>query len=159
MFKSCVCLVAPCMLLFCPWISWAQESRTWQSLDGSASVEATFVAYDSKTKSVELLTDTDQTIKIDLSKLSKTDQRFVKLVARKNRKTTMTPEADAAKQIRKTLPRKNRNARKGKQGSLFGINWTLDLDKALQVAEGSTSSSDDRPVMWLRVLGDLNGFM
>ncbi len=43
---------------------------------------------------------------------------------------------------------------------LFGIDWHLSLDTALKRASsGETTSAKEKPVLVLRVLGDLNGFM
>ena len=126
-----------------------QEYRTWTSLKGDHRIEAQYLDYDSKTKQVELATKNDETISVDIYKLSVTDQRFIKRVARK-RPQSEAQKSSAAKTRRETAGRKKRK---------FGIHWTLDLENALKVAEGKSSPSDDRLVMWLRVLGELDGFM
>ena len=46
--------------------------------------------------------------------------------------------------------------------TLHGIRWHESLEKALAAAkdgDGSASSKQQKPVFFLRVLGDLNGFM
>ncbi len=43
---------------------------------------------------------------------------------------------------------------------LFGIDWRLSVDDALkQAGAGASSKAKEKPVMVLRVLGDLDGFM
>ena len=41
---------------------------------------------------------------------------------------------------------------------LYGLDWHTKLDAALKTAAGDTTVAD-KPVMVLRVLGDLDGFM
>ncbi len=43
--------------------------------------------------------------------------------------------------------------------NLHGTHWLADRETALQFARGSGSATDDRPVLWFRVLGNLSGFM
>jgi hypothetical protein len=52
-----------------------------------------------------------------------------------------------------------------RRAALHGIHWHPSLEKALAAAaaakgaDGSAGSKKARPVFYLRVLGDLNGFM
>ncbi len=134
----------------------AQDARTWRSADGTQAMQASFIEYDSKSKTVELETSNSNTVKVRLTNLSPADQRFVKLIARKNRKAR--PLSIQTEKSENTVAKsKQRAANVGRK--LFGINWTLDLENALVAARGRETPADDRPVMWLRVLGDLNGYM
>ena len=49
--------------------------------------------------------------------------------------------------------------RLAKTQQLYGIRWQPKLEDALASATGGPTAGDDRPVMWFRVLGDLQGFM
>lgn len=138
-----------------------QDFRTWTSLNGDHKISAQFLDYDTRTRQVELVTEQDKTISVEIYKLSTADQRFVKRVARK-RANSELPKLAADKSDGTAAENSNRrNKRKtaGQNKRKFGIHWTLDLDNALKVAAGGPSPGDDRPVMWLRVLGELEGFM
>jgi len=60
-----------------------------------------------------------------------------------------SPKRGDAKQPRKDQP---------ETSDLRGITWVRDLDKALQQAKAN-GDVKEHPVLLLRVLGDLDGFM
>ena len=53
----------------------------------------------------------------------------------------------------------NRSLNSAQPKKLFGIEWTPRIENALLAAKGNESPEDDRPVMWFRVLGQLDGDM
>ena len=80
MFKSTfplVFLIAISVPCFC----FGQELREWKSKSGKFSVQAEFVAYESG--KVELKRENGKTIQVELTKLSKDDQAFVRKMIRK----------------------------------------------------------------------------
>ena len=138
----------------------AEDSRTWTSSDKRSTLQASFHSYDPKTKQVVLLDDQGNSIEIGLRQLSKSDQRFVRRAQKKQKQSPVTTEqAGKVTAERKATERKNLN-HQGTQKQAFGIQWTLGIEKALKIANGNRENpADDRPVMWLRVLGDLEGYM
>ncbi len=96
---------------------------------------------------------------VELGQLSPADRRYVLRVARKKRdsKTSNDSKSEKTPRIR------SRDKREYKPGRIsyqrYGIDWTQDIRQALRSAAGVKGERDDRPVMWMRVLGDLNGFM
>ena len=133
-----------------------EQTRTWVSRIGNESVEASFQSFDPKNKIVSLQLQDGETLQVNLKQLSRADQRHVVSLFRNNAKSqqpTVIDRQDTKKQrfaTRHTNPN-DRNA--------FGIRWTPGIQSALQRAAGANTDQDDRPVMCLRVLGDLAGFM
>ncbi len=135
-----------------------EQMRQWTSRDKSETVDATFQSYDPKTKLVVLQLQNGETLQLSLKQLSRGDQRYVTKVKR-DRPEKFTPvEEERAEPTAKKRNRSNRS-KSSKVVKAFGINWTPGMEAALKNATGKESPEDDRPVMWLRVLGDLNGFM
>ena len=133
-----------------------EPSRTWVSRIGNESVEASFRSFDPKNKIVSLQLQNGETLQVKLKQLSRPDQRHVVNLYRNNEKTPL-PTVDnrsATTKRRSATRRPNSNDR-----NAFGIRWTPGIESALIRAAGTSSDQDDRPVMCLRVLGELDGFM
>ncbi|HEV3024396.1 MAG TPA: sigma-70 family RNA polymerase sigma factor [Pirellulales bacterium] len=63
---------------------------------------------------------------------------------------------------RAAKPNRDKNAAKRSRSTtveLYGIAWHASVDRALAAAQGVVSDERDKPVLCLRVLGDLAGFM
>ena len=138
------------------------QVRQWSSREGNETVEASFQSYDPKTRQVSLQLPAGDLLVVHLKQLSRPDQRYVTKVAKKGLHDLSSDSNDAA-EVSKAKVRVNRqkNGRKTSADTrtAFGIDWTPDIQTALKRAAGRETPEDDRPVMWLRVLGDLGGFM
>jgi hypothetical protein len=145
-------------MLICHDLPAQHVPRTWTSRDGQ-QVQATFSAYEPGQKLVSLILADGSVLNVRLNQFSPADRRHVLHVARKNQagqeNASAIPDQKAAP--RSASDRRSNSRRKARQR--FGINWTPGLENALAVAEGADGDQDDRPVMWMRVLGDLEGFM
>ena len=133
------------------------EMRSWVSRDKSETVEASFQSYDPKSKQVSIQLLDGEVLEVNLRQLSRADQRYVTNVARNQplqRVETLDEKPRREKKTRRNKPGSSAGTKKA-----FGIHWTPGIQAALENASGSESSEDDRPVMWMRVLGDLDGFM
>jgi len=162
------------LLLLAPARLQAQEDttmRTWKSCRGQHKIRAKLLDFDTDSDSVRLETSEGRTITVDSSKLSLTDREYLERLA--NHRDESNPflveattsggasaadgnggEADVDDIDNKELKNIAR-----RQEPKFGIRWSGQLDDALRIAQGKPQSNDDRPVMWFRVLGDLDGFM
>ena len=134
----------------------ADDSRVWQDSSKSHTINAALVSYASR--NLTLKTSDGRTISISIDKVSKPDQVYAMrkiqtaraklslsqpLKAKPNRKIVRGHKA-----VRRTLTASTASAEK-----LYGVNW-LPLDQAESVA-----TTENKPILWLRVLGDMKGFM
>jgi hypothetical protein len=158
LLTTCTLLVAINLMLICHDLPAQQQPRTWTSRDGQ-QVQATFSAYEPGQKLVSLILSDGSILNVRLSQFSHADRRHVLQVARKNQAGSDVASAipDRNDPPQSASGRRSDSRRKSRQR--FGINWTPGLENALAVAEGGDGDRDDRPVMWMRVLGDLEGFM
>ena len=108
--------------------------REWKSKNGKFSVTASFDSYDAASRKVTLKKEDSTSIQVPLLKLSAADQSFVKEQAGQSKSG-------------------------GKPIKLYGIQWQPKMEEALSEAAGQSAPSDDRPVMWFRVLGQLDDGM
>lgn len=111
--------------------------REWTSENGKFSVTAKLESYDAFNKKVILRKGDSSLIKVPLARLSFTDWSFVE----------------------KHAARSSRSKGLGKTIKLHGIQWHPEVEGALTAAAGGPSPSDDQPVMWFRVLGQLDDGM
>jgi hypothetical protein len=131
----------------------SQPLRTWTNGDASYSLDAKLIAYDSDTKTVTLEVRNGDAISVPINQLSRRDQRIVKTAGRIRQKSAGDkPRIPVEKQgsVREHNPAIN------KSKNLFGIQWT---DSKRVFGGDPKLDASDRPIMWLRVLGDLDGFM
>lgn len=136
-----------------------EQLRSWTSRDKSQTIEATFKSYDPRTKQLILKLLNGEELQVKLKQLSRTDQRYVTNASKRNTKELLSPDTtEFVGTPKKKRKRMNRD-RSLKTTKAFGIEWNPGMESALTKAQGGESASDDRPVMWLRVLGDLDGFM
>lgn len=134
-----------------------EPMRQWSSRDNRQSVEASFQSYDPEAKQVTLQLQNGESLVVDLNELGRSDQRYVK--SARNRLGTVDDAQSKGVIKKEVTPARPKHRDSSKVTTAYGIHWTPGIENALSNATGSESSEDDRPVMWLRVLGDLNGFM
>ena len=136
----------------------ADDSRVWQDSSKSHTINAALVSYASR--NLTLKTSDGRTISISIDKVSKPDQVYamrkiqtarakLSLSQRQPLKAkSNTRIVRGHKAVRPTLTASTASAEK-----LYGVNW-LPLDQAESVA-----AKENKPILWLRVLGDMKGFM
>lgn len=135
-------------------IAWSQNdsSRTWTSRDGTAQVRATLVQFDRDSGLVRLRDAQGQQRDLSLQQLSLRDQRFLK------RQLESAPAADP-EELDASQPTRSAQPAPGQKRRLYGIDWQPSLEEGLEVARSLEDGSSSRPVMWFRVLGELDGLM
>ena len=106
--------------------------REWKSQDGKFSIKASLKAFNRSTKRVTLQKENSTAVVVPLSKLSAADRSFV---AAQSSKLPVTGKIAETTRI-------------------HGINWQPEMDNALAAA-----ASEKKPLMWFRVLGELEGGM
>jgi hypothetical protein len=125
--------------------------RQWTDDTGTFQVKATLAEISESGETVKLRLEDGKFATVPLDRLSESDRRYVTSRSRRKNSASATPASDQPSAIskHKTAPTTR----------LFGIDWHPSVDQAREAARGTSSPSDDRPVMCFRVLGDLNGFM
>jgi len=134
------------------------EMRTWWSEDGSESIRASFESFDKKSKIVTLRDRDNEEVTVELTQLSRDDRSYVARSQRRKSKVFRKNSAEAGpKDEVESKENKKRSAkRKPKVFKRYGIDWI----KGIEIALAQASDEENRkPVMWFRVLGDLNGLM
>jgi hypothetical protein len=143
--------------------------RSWHSRDGNA-VEASLEGFHSDQHVATLKQSDGSVIEVPFKSLSREDQRYIKTWLRQQRNTDSQAKTDPGQDDRNPVESqsksqvRNSSRSKSNRGSektmmLYGINWHESGAPALAKARGVASTSDDMPIMWFRVLGDLEGFM
>lgn len=139
--------------------------RVWKDRSGRHSLEAELVGYENSI--VELKKEDGTTISIPLKELSNSDKWYVRKEIKSRRspatgtvqpvkkreapeKTEPTPRTRLTQKELKDLGRQIKTKR------LFGLEWHENPES---FAAASKLSRSEKPVMWFRVLGDLEGFM
>lgn len=111
--------------------------REWKSENGKFSVKASLESFEAVGSKV-VLRKSDQTlVRVPLSRLSEADQAYVRNLNARSR---------AAE-------------RAGEPVRLHGIEWQPEIEDALKLAAGRSGPLDNQPVMWFRVLGQLDDGM
>ena len=141
--------------------------RNWVSVTGEFSVSAKLVDYANRNLTLEKADQT--TIQVSCDLLSAADKRYLAnqlhLAKSKREKKVVVNsaagnndvETNHAEKVNEPQPNAKRlNAFANiKPKPMYGIDW-YSRDEAIQLAN---SMDNPRPIMWLRVLGDLSGFM
>jgi hypothetical protein len=112
-------------------------AREWKSENGKFSVLATLESVEVQGRKVVLRKSDSTLVRVPLSRLSEADQAYV----------------------RELNTRSGSTAPIGEPVRLHGIKWQPVTEEALTLAAGRPGPSDDQPVMWFRVLGQLDDGM
>jgi hypothetical protein len=143
----------------------SQQLRRWYSNDHQQYVDGSFESYERHSKQVMLRDENGKSISIPLNGLCASDRRLALRLAKTAAALADDNTDDSAVGNRlPDLTRRIKHERKRKDAgmptqNLFGIRWTKGIENALVEAHGKEGGEDDRPVFWLRVLGQLDGFM
>ncbi len=154
--------------------------RTWRDRSGKHSIEAELISCDNSL--VQLKKTDGTTISISLKQLSNADKWYIRKEM-KSRKAlnsttknstakTLSPQRTIETQPEKVQP-KNVQAAKDRKldlrqvkrqvvtKRLFGVDWHQSPEsfQAASKLAASKLNESAKPVMWFRVLGDLEGFM
>lgn len=107
--------------------------RRWTDNTGTFSAKATLVSVDQPRQRVTLRLADGRDVTVPLRRLSDQDQAFVS-------------RNGADHSVREPL-------------RIAGLDWYEDLNDARSLARGGIGSTDDKPILCFRVLGDMEGFM
>lgn len=107
--------------------------REWKSENGKFSVKASLESFEAVGSKVVLRKSDETLVRVPLSRLSEADQAYVRNL--------------------------NARSRAGEPVRLHGIEWQPEIEDALKLAAGRSGPLDDQPVMWFRVLGQLDDGM
>lgn len=123
------------------------QMRTWKDASGKYKIDARFV--DVESSNVRLQKSDEINILVPFELLSSTDQNYIRSRLRQRQ----------AERRRKPLPIADLRERRidsphPDAKTLSGINW-YPAESVSNVAGGK----QEKPVMWFRVLGSLDGFM
>ena len=139
--------------------------RTWKDRSGKHEIEAQLV--DSANSQVRLKKPDGTLISVPLKSLSNADKWFVRNELRRrkaNPSNAKTPNDIRNQPKNKLLKDKAEPDRKASDlakridtKKLFGIQWHQNRDSAELAAK--QNPKQPKPIMWFRVLGDLEGFM
>ena len=137
-----------------------RDSRQWISRDGLQRVRATLVQFDPATGRVTLRDAQGQERDLALQQLSLRDQKFLRRNAESKTSNSdldsdPKPETAAAE----SAAPKSAQPAPGKTRRLYGVDWQPSVETGLEVARNMEEDGSGRPVMWFRVLGDLDGLM
>ncbi len=161
------------------------EPRRWQDSQKNYAVEARLLEYDRPNRMVILQRTDDAIIQVPIDKLRYVDKRYVlrnEVESREVESREVESKEVESGEVEKDLTDQGASAEEQQTGGLleneivdraadlkrrdidlvelYGVNWVRDFDDASTLAGGSTKSTDDdKPIIWFRVLGDLEGFM
>jgi hypothetical protein len=141
--------------------TFAQEKiRNWRSHDGGESIRASFVKFDKETDIVSLQDESGEQIEVEITLLSRADRRYVAKEFKKSSKAkhleSVFKKNDASEATLPATVNLKSDRDPSRTFRRYGINWTEGIDKAIAKA---SERGKQRPLMWFRVLGDLNGLM
>ena len=133
----------------------AEDYRIWADDSGEHQIEAALVDY--VRGKVRLSKRDGVEVTIAYRRLSEIDRQYVREVISQRKEadaptvspfkpSTLPPATVGDMAVERSVPSEQ------KPKELYGIQWVNSLDKAVE-AKGS------KPIVWFRVLGDLEGFM
>ena len=124
-------------------------SRIWTDDSGKHNVNARLVGYEEG--QVTLRKSDNSEIKVSIDTLSSADREYLDRLSRAVNlasKEAQNSSDEQSRQIPVPADRKDLESQEK-----YGINW-YNIDDSFVVAK-----AENKPIMWFRVLGDLNGFM
>ena len=133
----------------------AEDYRTWSDDSGEHQVEAALVDY--VQGKVRLSKKDGGEVTIAYRRLSDVDRQYVRDVISRRKEaetptvspfnpSTPSPSTVDDMAVERSVPREQ------KTKELYGIQWVDSLDRAVE-------ATGLKPIVWFRVLGDLEGFM
>ena len=140
------------------------ENRTWVDATGDFHVEAKLVEYANQKLTLE---KKDRSlIQIRVDQLSAPDKQYLgrqlQLARIYSRKKEVNPQVEtgdskpiAAKEVSTTASKHTKLNRESEK--MYGIDW-YPRTAGIQLAK-SLGREDAKPILWFRVLGELDGFM
>jgi hypothetical protein len=160
-FRS-LCILLAAILIANVGTTSAQESKPkllrWYDVQSRQSVRAYFDSVENGL--VKIKTKDGETYSIAIDRLSSANQRYVKNQQSKHQPPTPAPSVDqpnAAAEMDDARPVAQPVAENLIQPkSMYGIRWEPMDDL---VTNQPVPATDNKPIFWFRVLGDLEGFM
>jgi hypothetical protein len=143
-----------CISLWTPNRTAADDYLKLKLLNNGQALEARVARYDFAEQSVTLVSREGREVIVAVSELGTPDKRLIlKAIERQMlQKPSRAPEAAAARKNQiANLPVNPANG--------APLVWHKNLRQASEKAKGGESTEADRPIVWIRVLGDLRGLM
>ena len=136
------------------------QPRAWADSSGKHQMQGKLVARNMATSTIKLERADQSTVEVELAKLRNSDRNYVARQTSKLQRAKAKANETASGQdlLVETNPQK-RPADSAETRRLSGIDWHTEPIQAAQAATGSETVSDDRPIIWFRVLGELEGYM
>jgi hypothetical protein len=147
------CIVL-CFSLWTPSLTAADDFLKLKLLNNGQPLEARVTRYDFAEQTVTLVSREGREVVVAVSELGAPDKRLIlKAIERQMfQKPSRAPEAAAARRNQTAnLPAKPSNG--------APLVWHKNLRQASAKSKGGESTEADRPIVWIRVLGDLHGLM
>ena len=125
----------------------ADDFLKFKLLNNGQPLEARVARYDFDEQTVTLVSRDGSELVVTISELGIPDKRLIVKALQQNlfQKPQRAPAGDAT--------------RKNQPASLRPLVWHNNLRQASAKASGGESGEDQRPIVWIRVLGDLRGLM
>ena len=158
---ACLCIAAlACHVLQAEDSTADHKVRTWTDITGKFHIEASFEGYNIGLVDLRKIDDT--LISVPLKELSSSDQRYVRYELRQRRVVKSSDKSEAetvaeSANVKSDSDEKEDAEAITKTKKIAGIDWHCTVD-SVQAAANSDDGKQ-RPVMWFRVLGDMEGFM
>jgi hypothetical protein len=137
------------------------DYRTWTNRADGSTLEAALIRFDADERKVELRTRDGATQFLAQRDMAQADQNYVRVWLRNQRKASAkdkpqdeSPAADSERSPSRAEASRDRGPER-----LFGLRWYRNMDDAKIAAAGDRGTTDDKPILWFRVLGDPAGFM
>ncbi len=144
------------------------QSRSWSDSSGQNTLTGRLVSRDPAKGTLQVEYDDATRLEIALADLSISDRRYVaRQTSRMQREAKRLTQAnrlqgeDAASEDAVLKTRRPANGESPVPGTqrLYNIDWHRQADSAQLAAAGREGGKDDKPILWFRVLGDLDGYM
>jgi hypothetical protein len=142
--------------------------RKWTDDSGRNSVSARLQARDTSGQTVVLQLADETTVEVSMTDLSNADRRYIarqtarvqRLASRQQQTSGATAANTGDEEVSpdQTDRPEPQQAVRGTR-RLYQIDWHQSPTTAGLAAAGGDGSGDDRPVIWFRVLGALDGYM
>jgi hypothetical protein len=133
----------------------SEHFRTWEDESGAYQIDAIFTEYMSG--KVKLLRRDGQAVTVDYRRLSPDDREYVRSLVTRERAKNPRHELSEGNVSKGGAPRSEEDPRgevnsRLKPEEKFEIDWYGS-------PQAVVASNSDRPLIWFRILGDIDGFM
>ena len=136
------------------------RTREWTDASGQNATSARLVSLDEETRTVVLKYDDDTTLEVSLTDLSIADRKYITRQTSRARRLAKRKAHESSGRTARNMARPGKASRRD-DGTrrAYNIDWHVKPQTASLAAAGEEDAGDDKPIIWFRVLGALDGFM